>query len=174
MIEMYRLNRLMGLPQTEVAQRFGVSQPTVSKAVTKVEHWQRSQFREEVSLFRTRMTLRLEHLYAEAMQTWAMSKTPLVVTTTREERGNQRQASNQESPQATTVITTRDTPQCGNPAFLRIAMDSLDQINNLWSGEIANSSRQSEYRVAGKTQIQVIEDKIGQLKELRENLVAKC
>ena len=53
-------------------------------------------------------------------------------------------------------------------------MDSLDQINNLWSGEIANSSRQSEYRVAGKTQIQVIEDKIGQLKELRENLVAKC
>ena len=176
MLEMYRLHRCCGIPQTKVATQFGISQSTVSKSMTKVEEWQRGQFREEVALFRTRFTSRLEHLYGEALQTWEVSKAPQVVTTTKAEQAEQsdgQRHGDEGSGQETKVTTTRETSQTGNPAFLRIAMDSLNQIQNLWSGEMVASERRGEYRSVGKTQMQLVEDKIKQLQELRESLVSK-
>ena len=153
MLEMYRLHRCMGLPQTKIAEQFGITQPTVSKYVARAEQWLRHQYRDQISLFRTRGTARLEHIYSEAVQAWEASKSPEVVKTTRTEKGAE-------------VTSVRESAQTGNPAFLRAATEALQQIDDLWSDEMIAADRKgNETRVAGMNQQQMIEAQIRRLQD---------
>lgn len=173
MLEMYRLNRLMGMPQVQVAERFQVSQSAVSKTVARVEQWQRSQYQEEASLFRTRVTNRLEHLYSEAMQTWTISQAPKVVTTTRVERDGSASEAGQAATPERVVVTRQESAQTGNPAFLRIAIDAVEQLRGLWAEEIANTSHDGGFRYAGKSRLEVVESQLERLREMRERLIQR-
>lgn len=162
MLEMYHQHRCRGIPQTKIAAQFGITQPTVSKHIAKAESWLRNQYREEVSLFRTRITLRLEHLYGEAVQGWEASKLPAVVKTTRVEKGAE-------------VTTIRETAQTGNPAFIRAANEVLGQFDAIWSEEAASADRSSgEVRYAGKSHIEALDVKIKQLQEIRQRAIARA
>jgi predicted transcriptional regulator len=153
MLEMYRLHRCMGLPQTKIAEQFGITQPTVSKYVARAEQWLRYQYRDQIALFRTRGTARLEHIYSESVQAWEASKAPEVVKTTRSEKGAE-------------VTTIRESAQAGNPAFLRAAVEALQQIDDLWADEMIAADRKgSETRVAGMNQQQAIEAQIRRLQD---------
>ena len=158
--EMYRLNKCVGMSQTKLAARFQISQPSVSNYVRKVEEWLRGEQREEVALLRTRMTARLEHVYVEAMQAWEQSKEPEVVKTVKVETAGE-------------STTTRTTPQTGQAAYLRLAMDSLDQMQGIWGTDMANSERRGELRSVGLTQIQLIEQQLKRLTDTRDGLLAR-
>ena len=157
--EMYRLNKCVGMSQTKLAARFQISQPSVSNYVRKVEEWLRGEQREEVALLRTRMTARLEHVYVEAMQAWEQAKEPEVVKTVKVEA-------------AAESTSTRETPQTGQAAYLRVAMDSLDQMQGIWGTDMANSERRGELRSVGLTQVQRIEQQLKKLTETRDRIIA--
>lgn len=155
MLEMYRQNRCMGISQAQIATEFGITQPTVSKNIAKAERWLRNQYRDEVALFRARSTARLEYLYGEAVRGWESSKLPAIVKMTRIEKG-------------TEISTMRESPSIGNPAFLRVASDTLKLIDAIWADDMKAGDRPgTEIRVAGMTQLQMIEAHIQKLQESR-------
>ena len=173
MIEMYRLNRLMGIPQVEVAERFQVSQPSVSKYLRRVEEYLRWEQREEVRLFRTRITSRLEHLYTESIQAWERSKAPQIVKTTKIENGSDSSLQPSGEPQAATTNSTtiRETPQNGEVGFMRIAMESLGHIETIWRAEMDAAERQGELRACGKTRLELIDQQLEKLRGMKERLL---
>lgn len=173
MIEMYRLNRLMGVPQVQIAERFQVSQPSVSKYIRRAEEWLRGEQREEVALLRTRITSRLEHVYTESMQAWERSKQVLVVKTTKTEKASQ-SLSQQDitaRPGETESTTIRETPQYGELGFMRIAIESLNQMEGIWRAEMQTAERRGEIRAAGKTQLEMVDIHLAKLREVRERLM---
>lgn len=155
---MYRLHKCVGMSQTKVAAKFQVSQPTVSNYVRRVEERLRWEQRDEVLLLRARMTARLEHVYIESMQGWEQSKEPLIVATMKVENGGESR-------------TTRTTPQTGEAAYLRVAMESLNQMHGIWGTDMVASERRGEPRVVGLTQVQIIEQKLKQLQDFRDKLL---
>jgi predicted transcriptional regulator len=175
MIEMYRLNRLMGVTQVQIAERFQVSQPSVSKYIRRAEEWLRGEQREEVDLLRTRITSRLEYLYTEAMQAWERSKQVLVVRTTKSERAKNTssQSGAQNVPGETESTTIRETPQCGEVGFIRIAVESLNQMGSIWQPEMKAAERRGEIRAAGKTQLELIDAHLAKLQDARKKLIGR-
>jgi predicted transcriptional regulator len=169
MIEMYRLNRLMGVPQVQIAERFQVSQPSVSKYIRRAEEWLRGEQREEVALLRTRITARLEYLYTESVQAWERSKQVLVVKTTKTEKASK--PDEQAVPGETESTTVRETPQCGEVGFIRIAIESLNQLEGIWQPEMQAAERRGETRAAGKTQLEMVDLQLAKLREVREKLM---
>ena len=156
-IEIYRLHRCMGMPQKEVASRFGVAQQTVSKYVLIVRDWLRYAKREELTSLRADLTERWENLYYESMRAWTRSQETEVVTTRKNEAGVESK-------------TTRETPQVGFPAFLKLAGEALCGIANLWEADMLATSRQGDVRSVGKSQSELIDDQMKRLRDMRAKL----
>jgi hypothetical protein len=109
------------------------------------------------------------------MQAWERSKQVLVVRTTKSERAKNTssQSGAQNVPGETESTTIRETPQCGEVGFIRIAVESLNQMESIWQPEMKAAERRGEIRAAGKTQLELIDAHLAKLQDARKKLIGR-
>ena len=116
---------VLGWSQHQIAGDLGVSQAAVSKILRRVEERVLRELRTVVERQKARHSMRLEHLYAEAMRAWNDSKTD---STRRRQRKTQAGA----GTGGTTVAEVVSENQHGDPRYLEEARKSLADHRKLW------------------------------------------
>lgn len=116
---------IQGWTQPQIAADLGISQAAVSKIVRRVEERVLHELTAVVGRQKARHTLRLEHLYAEAMRAWDQSKSD---TTRRRQRKTQ---SGTGGPGATVAEIVVEN-QHGDPRYLDESRKALADLRKLW------------------------------------------
>ena len=116
---------VLGWNQQQIASDLGISQPAVSKLLRRVEERVLTELRTLVERQKVRHTMRLEHLFAEAMRAWADSKAD---TTKRKQRRTQGQSGGD----GATVAEITTESQHGDPRYLDEARKLLADHRKLW------------------------------------------
>lgn len=111
--------RLDGLTQAEIADKIGISQPAVHKALRRVAHQLTAEFVGDARLLLATHSERLETVFRRSMQEWERS------------RGDQTSETNEDSGGVLKTSCTRRT-QTADAAHLSAAMAALRDIRNLW------------------------------------------
>jgi DNA-binding CsgD family transcriptional regulator len=115
----------LGWSQYQIAADLGISQAAVSKLVKRIETRLLRELAETVERQKVRHTLRLEHLFAEAMRAWDQSKAD---TTRRRQRKTQGGAGGADATVAEIVVEN----QHGDPRYLDEARKALADHRKLW------------------------------------------
>ncbi len=115
---------VLGWSQHQIAADLGISQAAVSKILKRIETRILQELAETVERQKARHTLRLEHLFAEAMRAWEQSKTD---STRRRQRKTQAGAG---ATGATLEIVTEN--QHGDPRYLDEARKALGDHRKIW------------------------------------------
>ena len=115
---------IQGWTQAQIAADLHVSQPGVSKLLGRVEQRVLQELNTVVGRQKARQTLRLEHLYNEAMRAWDRSKAD---TTRRRQRKTQGGA-NGDATMAELVVEDEH----GDPRYLEQARRALTDMTKLW------------------------------------------
>ena len=115
----------LGWSQHRIAADLGISQAAVSKLLRRVELRVLREWGDMVHRHKVRHTLRLEHLYAEAMDAWAQSKRD---TTRRRQRKTEGAAGGASTSIAEVVVEN----QHGDPRYLDQARQALADHRKLW------------------------------------------
>jgi hypothetical protein len=115
----------LGWSQHRIAADLGISQAAVSKLLRRVETRVLRELIDLVDRQKVRHTLRLEHLYAEAMGAWEQSKTD---TTRRRQRKTEGGTGGASASVAEIVVEN----QHGDPRYLDEARKALADHRKLW------------------------------------------
>jgi DNA-binding CsgD family transcriptional regulator len=115
---------VQGFTQAEIAAELRVSQAAVSKILNRVETRILKDRTALVERQRTRQTLRLEHVYSEAMRAWEHSKGDST-------RRRQRRIQDGKKPGPTIAELVVETEH-GNPQFLEVGRKALADQRKLW------------------------------------------
>jgi hypothetical protein len=115
---------VQGSTQRQIAVELGVSQAAVSKILRRVEVRAFHELTTIRGRQKARYTLRLEHLYAEAMSAWERSKAD---TTRRRQRKTQGGAQGD-----ATVAELVVENQHGDPRYLEEGRKALADFSKLW------------------------------------------
>jgi transcriptional regulator with XRE-family HTH domain len=116
---------ILGWSQHQIAADLGISQPAVSKILKRVETRVLRELTAITERQKVRHTWRLEHLFAESMRAWDLSKAD---STRRRQRRTQPSGS---GPGATLAeIVTED--QHGDPRYLAEGRKALADHRKLW------------------------------------------
>jgi hypothetical protein len=115
---------LEGRTQHEIAQALGISQPAVSKIVRRVEEHLLADLAYKAERQRARQTLRLEYIYAQAMQAWQDSKQDGL-------RRRQRKTEHG-AGLASTVAELTSENRHGDPRYLDEARKTLSDLRKVW------------------------------------------
>jgi len=116
---------VLGWSQHQIAADLGVSQAAVSKILRRSEERILGELRAIVERQKVRHTLRLEHMFAEAMRAWGHSKTDTT-------RRRQRKTQGATGGAATTVAEIVSENQHGDPRYLEEARKTLADHRKLW------------------------------------------
>ena len=116
---------VLGWSQHRIAADLGVSQAAVSKSLKRLETRILRELTETVERQKARHTLRLEHLFAEAMRAWEQSKAD---STRRRQRQTQGGAGGAGATVAEVVVEN----QHGDPRYLDEARKALGDHRKLW------------------------------------------
>jgi hypothetical protein len=116
---------LLGWSQHQIAADVGITQAAVSKILTRVELRLLRDFTVAGERQKARQTLRLEHLYAEAMRAWEQSKAETT-------RRRQRKSEGGHGGAAATVAEIVVENQHGDPRYLEEARKTLADHRKLW------------------------------------------
>jgi hypothetical protein len=116
---------VLGWSQHRIAEDLGISQPAVSKIQKRIELRMLREFTGTVERQRVRHSLRLEHLYTEALQAWERSKADLT-------RRRQRKADGGSTGAGATVAEIVIENQHGDPRYLDEARKALADQRKLW------------------------------------------
>jgi DNA-binding CsgD family transcriptional regulator len=115
---------LAGRTQHQIAEALGISQPAVSKIVRRVEDRLLADLTCKAERQRARQTLRLEHLYGQAMQAWQDSK---------QEGLRRRQRKTEHgSGTSSTVAELISENRHGDPRYLDEARKALTDLRKVW------------------------------------------
>jgi len=114
-----------GWSQHQIAAELGISQPAVSKLLKRVELRLLMEMRDTVERQKARQTLRLEHLYAEAMRAWDASKTDAT-------RRRQRKTDGAGGGAGSTVAELVIENSHGDPRYLEQARKSQADLRKVW------------------------------------------
>jgi len=128
------------MSQSEVAEKHGIKQPSVSAMVKKINNWLLKQNLDQIREMKVEHTERHMHQYTEAMKAWYDSKGVVEVHTTGMSAGG--------------PINTTKTSYCnGDSKYLALAAKLLDDIRKI-NGANAPLVMQHEgdIRAAGKTE----------------------
>ena len=120
---------VLGWSQPQIAADLGISQAAVSKLLKRIETRFLRELAETVQRQRTRQTLRLEHLFAEAMRAWVVSQRDAT-------RRRQRQTQGGDGA-GTTVAELVVETQHGDPRYLDEARKALADQRKLWGLDAA-------------------------------------
>ncbi len=115
----------LGRSQPAIAADLGVSQAAVSKILKRVELRLLRELADTVERQKARHTLRLEHLFAEAMQAWAQSKTDTT-------RRRQRKTQGGQAGTGATVSEIVVENHHGDPRYLEQARKALADHRKVW------------------------------------------
>ena len=116
---------VLGWSQHQIAADLGVSQAAVSKILARVELRVLQEMTIIVERQKARHTLRLEHLFAEAIQAWEHSKTDTT-------RRRQRKTQSGHGDAGATVAEIVTENQHGDPRYLDEARKALADHRKLW------------------------------------------
>ena len=114
----------LGWSQHQIAADLGISQAGVSKLLKRVELRILQELTETVERQKARQTLRLEHLFAEAMRAWTDSKTDM---TRRRQRKTQAG-----SGTGATIAEIVTEIKHGDPRYLEEARKALADHRKIW------------------------------------------
>jgi uncharacterized protein YerC len=115
---------IRGRTQQQIATEVGVSQPAVSKILKRVEDRLVADVAPMVERWRVRQTLRLDHVYSEAIAGWEASKQDSV-------RRRQRKLEAGRGPGGTLAeLVSENRP--GDPSFLEVARRALADLRAIW------------------------------------------
>ena len=116
---------VLGWSQHQIAADLGISQAAVSKLLKRIESRILQELVETVERQKARHTLRLEHLFAEAMRAWGQSKT---------DSTRRRQRMTQAGPGGTgaSVAEIVTENQHGDPRYLDEARKALADHRKIW------------------------------------------
>jgi transcriptional regulator with XRE-family HTH domain len=115
---------VLGWSQPQIAGDLGISQAAVSKLLKRIETRLLRELAETVQRQKARQTLRLEHLFAEAIRAWNESKAD---TTRRRQR--QTQGGNGAGATVAELVVEN---QHGDPRYLDEARKALADQRKLW------------------------------------------
>jgi hypothetical protein len=115
---------VIGWSQPQIAADLGISQAAVSKLLKRVETRFLREVAETVQRQKARQTLRLEHLFAEAMRAWTASQGDTT-------RRRQRQTQGGGGAGATVAELVVEN-QHGDPRYLDEARKALADQRKLW------------------------------------------
>lgn len=115
---------VLGWTQPQIARDLGISQAAVSKLLKRIETRLLRELAETVQRQKARQTLRLEHLFAEAMRAWNESKED----TTRRRQRQTRAGAGAGATVAELVVEN----QHGDPRYLDEARKALADQRKLW------------------------------------------
>jgi transcriptional regulator with XRE-family HTH domain len=115
---------VLGWSQPQIARDLGISQAAVSKILKRIETRQLREWAETLGRQRVKQTLRLEHVFAEAMGGWHESKADTT-------RRRQRQTLGGDGAEATVAELVVEN-QHGDPRYLDEARKALADQRKLW------------------------------------------
>ena len=115
---------VLGWTQPQIARDLGISQAAVSKILKRIETRQLREWAETRERQKTKQTLRLEHLFAEAIRAWHESKADTT-------RRRQRQTQDGDGAGATVAELVVEN-QHGDPRYLNEARKALADQRKLW------------------------------------------
>jgi transposase len=113
-----------GRTQHQIADALGISQPAVSKIVQRVEERLLTDLAYKTERQRARQTLRLEHLYGQAMQAWQDSK--------QEDVRRRQRKTDHGSGTASTIAELISENRHGDPRYLDEARKALADLRKVW------------------------------------------
>lgn len=116
---------VLGWSQHQIAADLGISQAAVSKTLKRVELRVLGELTAMVERQKARHTLRLEHLYAEAVRAWEQSKGDTT-------RRRQRKSDGGSRGTGATVAEIVVENQHGDPRYLEEARRALADHRKLW------------------------------------------
>ena len=114
---------VLGWSQPQIAADLGISQAAVSKLLKRIETRLLRELAETVQRQKARHTLRLEHLFAEAMRAWNESKADST-------RRRQRKTESGHGGASVAEIVVEN--QHGDPRYLDEARKALADHRKLW------------------------------------------
>jgi DNA-binding CsgD family transcriptional regulator len=115
---------LVGRTQHQIAEALGISQPGVSKIVRRAEEKLLTDFAYKTERQRARQTLRLEHIYGQAMHAWQDSK--------QEGLRRRQRKTEHESGTGSTVAELISENRHGDPRYLDEARKALTDMRKVW------------------------------------------
>ena len=115
---------VLGWSQPQIAADLGISQAAISKLLKRIETRLLRELAESAQRQKARQTLRLEHLFAEAMRAWNESKADTT-------RRRQRQTQGGDGAGATVAELVVEN-QHGDPRYLDEARKALADQRKLW------------------------------------------
>jgi len=115
----------LGWSQHQIAADLGVTQAAVSRILARVERRLLRELAETVERQKVRQTVRLEHLFAEAVRAWDASKAD---ATRRRQRKTQTSAGGAGASIAEIVVENSH----GDPRYLTEARQALADTRKLW------------------------------------------
>jgi hypothetical protein len=116
---------VLGWTQHQIAADLGVSQAAVSKILKRVETRVLQELTSVAERHKARHTLRLEHLFAEAMRAWEASKADTT-------RRRQRKTDGGSGGPGATVAEIVSENQHGDPRYLEEARKAMADQRKLW------------------------------------------
>ena len=116
---------VLGWSQQQIAADLGVTQAAVSKILDRVERRVLRELTATVERHKARHTLRLEHLFAEAMRAWDQSKADTT-------RRRQRKSDGGPGGPGATVAELVVENQHGDARYLEAARKALADLRTLW------------------------------------------
>lgn len=121
---------MQGRLQRDIAHDAGVSHVAVSKAIRRADRIKAHEFTKDIKRYRGTCTLRLEHLYREAIVEWERSKLPQIIDKVGQASHDEDQEFDEEK--ASYFIERTIKSQTGAPALHARAQASLEKLMELW------------------------------------------
>ena len=115
---------LEGHTQHHIAETSGISQPAVSKIARRIDERLLADLSQKVERHRARQTLRLEHIYGQAMQAWQDSK--------QEGLRRRQRKTEHEGGTGSTVAELISENRHGDPRYLDEARKALADLRKVW------------------------------------------
>ena len=116
---------IQGSTQRQIADELGVSQPAVSKILSRIEEMYAHEVIANLDRHRAKQTLRLEHHYSQSMRAWEESKQDSTIRRQRKGQG----AAGQTGPSVAELVVEN---QHGDPRYLEQARKALNDIRKVW------------------------------------------
>jgi predicted transcriptional regulator len=121
---------IQGWSQHRIAADLGVSQPAVSKILKRVENRVLRELAAMVERQKARHTMRLEHLYGQAIEAWEESKADVT-------RRRQRKTQGRDAGGGATIAEVVTENQHGDPRYLEEARKTVADLRKLWGSDAA-------------------------------------
>jgi hypothetical protein len=120
-----------GKSPTEIAHEVGIARQSVHRVIRRVEGWYGAQIFETVDRVKRKQARMLQTVIDEAMVGWARSV----------DEGTRTVSAKRSSAQRRTETSHTRTFTAGDPQFLRVAIEAMRQIRELYGiGGAANGS----------------------------------